>query len=349
MRSTFMNEPISLQSFNTFGLKANARHIETAKNTDELCRYWQNAQDQKLPILILGGGSNVLFTEDFNGTVIRNCISGIEITEDEQQWHIHVGAGENWHNLIKSLIEKHIYGLENLALIPGNVGSAPIQNIGAYGKELKDVCAYVDIVELSTGKVTRLTNEECQFGYRDSIFKHHYQQGYAIIAVGLVLNKHWEPILTYGDLAKLSPETVTPQIVFESVCAMRTSKLPDPALTGNAGSFFKNPIVDIKLAQRLKSKYPFCPQYVQHNGVKLAAGWLIDQCGLKGYQSGGAAVHTKQALVLINKEGKASGRDIVNLASYIRQKVFERFGVQLEPEVRFIGRHGEINAVDAIS
>ncbi|MBI6531167.1 UDP-N-acetylmuramate dehydrogenase [Proteus vulgaris] len=344
-----MKESVSLQAFNTFGLRAKAHQIETANNKDELCTYWQNAHEKKLPILILGGGSNVLFTEDFNGIVIRNCIAGVEITENEQYWSVHVGAGENWHALIEHLLEKNIYGLENLALIPGNVGSAPIQNIGAYGKELKDVCDYVDIVELSTGNISRLTNEECEFGYRDSIFKHHYQQGFAIIAVGLLLSKKWEPILTYGNLSKLSLETVTPKDVFESVCLMRTSKLPDPEITGNAGSFFKNPIVDIRIAQQLKTKYPFCPQYVQLDGVKLAAGWLIDQCGLKGHQIGGAAVHTKQALVLINKEGTATGEDIVNLAAYIRQKVSERFGVQLEPEVRFIGQYGEINAVDAIS
>lgn len=344
-----MKESVSLQAFNTFGLRAKAHQIETANNKDELCTYWQNAHEKRLPTLILGGGSNVLFTEDFNGIVIRNCIAGIEITEDEQYWSVHVGAGESWHALIEYLLEKNIYGLENLALIPGNVGSAPIQNIGAYGKELKDVCAYVDIVELSTGNISRLTNEECEFGYRDSIFKHRYQQGFAIIAVGLLLSKKWEPILTYGDLSKLSLETVTPKDVFESVCLMRTSKLPDPKVTGNAGSFFKNPIVDIRIAQQLKTEYPFCPQYVQRDGVKLAAGWLIDQCGLKGHQIGGAAVHTKQALVLINKEGSATGEDIVNLAAYIRQKVSERFGVKLEPEVRFIGKYGEINAVDAIS
>lgn len=344
-----MKESVSLQAFNTFGLRVKAHQIETANNKDELCTYWQNAHEKRLPTLILGGGSNVLFTEDFNGIVIRNCIAGIEITEDEQYWSVHVGAGECWHALIEYLLEKNIYGLENLALIPGNVGSAPIQNIGAYGKELKDVCAYVDIVELSTGNINRLTNEECEFGYRDSIFKHHYQQGFAIIAVGLLLSKKWEPILTYGDLSKLSLETVTPKDVFESVCLMRTSKLPDPKITGNAGSFFKNPIVDIRIAQQLKTEYPFCPQYVQRDGVKIAAGWLIDQCGLKGHQIGGAAVHTKQALVLINKEGTATGEDIVNLAAYIRQKVSERFGVKLEPEVRFIGQYGEINAVDAIS
>ncbi|UDN36203.1 UDP-N-acetylmuramate dehydrogenase [Proteus vulgaris] len=344
-----MKESVSLQAFNTFGLRVKAHQIETANNKDELCTYWQNAHEKRLPTLILGGGSNVLFTEDFNGIVIRNCIAGIEITEDEQYWSVHVGAGECWHALIEYLLEKNIYGLENLALIPGNVGSAPIQNIGAYGKELKDVCAYVDIVELSTGNISRLTNEECEFGYRDSIFKHHYQQGFAIIAVGLLLSKKWEPILTYGDLSKLSLETVTPKDVFESVCLMRTSKLPDPKITGNAGSFFKNPIVDIRIAQQLKTEYPFCPQYVQRDGVKIAAGWLIDQCGLKGHQIGGAAVHTKQALVLINKEGTATGEDIVNLAAYIRQKVSERFGVKLEPEVRFIGQYGEINAVDAIS
>lgn len=344
-----MKASVSLQALNTFGLDAKANQLDIAKTKDELCHYWQQAYQQELPTLILGGGSNILFIQNFDGIVIRNAISGIDIKEDDQYWHLHVGAGEHWHSLIEYLLEKHIYGLENLALIPGNVGSAPIQNIGAYGKELKDVCAYVDIVELKTGNVHRLTKEECQFGYRDSIFKHQYQEGFAIIAVGLQLNKKWEPILTYGDLAKLPLETITPKDVFEAVCLMRMSKLPDPKITGNAGSFFKNPIVDIGIAQQLKAEYPFCPQYVQEEGVKLAAGWLIEQCGLKGYQIGGAAVHIKQALVLINKEGLATGKDVVNLAAYIRQKVSERFGVYLEPEVRFIGEQGEINAVETIS
>lgn len=345
-----MNELVSLQSFNTFGLNVNAFRIETARSKDELCTYWKQALQQKLPVLILGGGSNVLFIdEDFKGLIIRNMISGIEITEDEQSWELHIGAGENWHKLIEKLLEKNIYGLENLALIPGNVGSAPIQNIGAYGKEFKDVCTYVDIIELDNGYVRRLSNKECMFGYRDSIFKHLYQQGIAIIAVGIQLSKEWKPLLTYGDLAKLSPESVTPKDIFDTVCHMRSSKLPNPEIVGNAGSFFKNPIVDKQLAQNIKDEFPLCPQYEQSDGVKLAAGWLIDQCGLKGYQIGGAAVHTKQALVLINKEKQATGQDIVKLATYIRKKVLEQFGVKLEPEVRFIGEYGEINSVDAIS
>ncbi|OAT27804.1 UDP-N-acetylmuramate dehydrogenase [Proteus myxofaciens] len=345
-----MNELVSLQSFNTFGLNVNAFKIETAHSKGELCTYWKDAIQQKLPVLILGGGSNVLFTDEaFKGIVIRNMISGIKITENEQYWDLHIGAGENWHKLIETLLEKKIYGLENLALIPGNVGSAPIQNIGAYGKEFKDVCTYVDVIELDNGHVHRLSNEECMFGYRDSIFKHQYQQGFAIIAVGIQLSKEWKPILTYGELAKLSSDSITPKDIFDKVCHMRSNKLPNPEIVGNAGSFFKNPIIDKQLAQSIKDEFPLCPQYVQSEGVKLAAGWLIDQCGLKGHQIGGAAVHTKQALVLINKENQATGEDIVKLATYIRKKVLERFGVNLEPEVRFISQYGEIDSVDAIS
>ncbi|EPQ7994521.1 UDP-N-acetylmuramate dehydrogenase, partial [Escherichia coli] len=253
------------------------------------------------------------------------------------------------HRLVKYTLQEGMPGLENLALIPGCVGSSPIQNIGAYGVELQRVCAYVDCVELATGKQVRLTAKECRFGYRDSIFKHEYQDRFAIVAVGLRLPKEWQPVLTYGDLTRLDPTTVTPQQVFNAVCHMRTTKLPDPKVNGNAGSFFKNPVVSAETAKALLAQFPTAPNYPQAGGsVKLAAGWLIDQCQLKGMQMGGAAVHRQQALVLIN-EDNAKSEDVVQLAHHVRQKVGEKFNVWLEPEVRFIGASGEVSAVETIS
>ena len=206
----------------------------------------------------------------------------------------------------------------------------------------------VDCVELATGKQVRLTAKECRFGYRDSIFKHEYQYRFAIVAVGLRLPKEWQSVLTYGDLTRLDPTTVTPQQVFDAVCHMRTTKLPDPKVNGNAGSFFKNPVVSAETANALLAQFPTAPHYPQVDGsVKLAAGWLIDQCQLKGTQIGGAAVHRQQALVLIN-EHDAKSEDVVQLAHHVRQKVGEKFNVWLEPEVRFIGASGEVSAVETI-
>lgn len=339
----------SLKSWNTFGLNAHASHVSVVGSVEELCRCWQQSTQQNEAVLLLGEGSNVLFLEDFSGQVIVNRIKGISVEETEDAWCLHVGAGENWHQLVETTLQKNLAGLENLALIPGCAGSAPIQNIGAYGVELEQVCEYVDIVSLSDGVCQRLTASECQFGYRDSVFKHRYREGYAIVAVGLRLAKHWKPVLSYGDLRNLDPITVTPQQVFDAVCHMRRSKLPDPKVTGNAGSFFKNPLVSADLAAALQIKYPNIPQYPQESGnVKLAAGWLIDQCALKGFRLGGAAVHQQQALVLINIED-ASGQDIVDLARTVRQRVADKFNVWLEPEVRFIAAQGETDAVEIIA
>ncbi|WP_436859718.1 UDP-N-acetylmuramate dehydrogenase [Citrobacter tructae] len=339
----------SLKPWNTFGIDQNANEIVCAENEQQLLNAWQSANERHQPILILGEGSNVLFLDDFHGTVIVNRIKGIEVTEQQDAWHLHVGAGENWHHLVQNTLQLGMPGLENLALIPGCVGSSPIQNIGAYGVELKQVCEYVDCVELATGKALRVSAAECRFGYRDSIFKHEYQDRFAIVAVGLRLNKQWQPVLTYGDLTRLDPETVTPRQVFDSVCHMRTTKLPDPKVNGNAGSFFKNPVVSAEAAQALLSQFPNAPHYPQaDNTVKLAAGWLIDQCELKGVTIGGAAVHRQQALVLINAS-HATSKDVVKLAHHVRTKVGEKFNVWLEPEVRFIGSAGEVNAVEIIA
>jgi len=344
-----MMDGMSVKQLNTFAIDTTAQQIATAHNEDELMAIWQAAKKRSQPILLLGGGSNVLFMDNFAGTVLLNRINGIEVQEDKNAWHLHVGAGEDWHNLVCIALERGMPGLENLALIPGRVGSAPIQNIGAYGVEVETVCEYVDLIDMNNGKKIRLSKDECRFGYRDSIFKHHYRGGYAIVAVGFVLAKNWQPVLTYGDLRRLDRDAVTPRQVFDTVCAMRREKLPDPKVTGNAGSFFKNPVVSADTANNLLLRYPQAPHYPQSDGrIKLAAGWLIDQCNLKGYCHGGAAVHEKQALVLVN-QGHATGSDIVALASHVRQCVAERFDVWLEPEVRFIGAEGEVDAIGALS
>ncbi|MBN6046735.1 UDP-N-acetylmuramate dehydrogenase [Citrobacter sp. ku-bf4] len=339
----------SLKSWNTFGIDQNANEIVCAENEQQLLNAWQSANVLHQPVLILGEGSNVLFLDVFRGTVIVNRIKGIEVKEQPDAWLLHVGAGENWHHLVQHTLQLGMPGLENLALIPGCVGSSPIQNIGAYGVELQRVCDYVDCLELATGRLRRVSGAECRFGYRDSIFKHEYQDRFAIVAVGLRLTKHWQPVLTYGDLTRLDPATVTPQQVFDSVCHMRMTKLPDPKVNGNAGSFFKNPVVAADVAQSLLSQFPNAPHYPQPDGsVKLAAGWLIDQCQLKGTRIGGAAVHRQQALVLINADN-ATSNDVIQLAHLVRTKVGEKFNVWLDPEVRFIGQTGEVNAVEIIA
>lgn len=339
----------SLKPWNTFGIDRRAKNIVRAENKQQLLDAWQGAVSEGQPVLILGEGSNVLFLDDYAGTVILNRIMGIDITEKDDAWHLHVGAGENWHELVQFTLDKGITGLENLALIPGCVGSSPIQNIGAYGVELQQVCDYVDCIELESGKEKRLSAQACCFGYRDSIFKHEYQDRYAIVGVGLRLTKSWQPVLTYGDLTRLDPATATSHDIFTSVCHMRMTKLPDPKVNGNAGSFFKNPVVSAEQAQALLALFPSAPHYPQADGsVKLAAGWLIDRCQLKGMAVGGAAVHRQQALVLVNIDNAVSD-DVVQLAHYVRQQVGAKFDVWLEPEVRFIGARGEVNAVETIA
>lgn len=342
-------ESASLKNHNTFALPVNAAHLVIANTIELMIKVWQKTQKRQEPLLVLGEGSNVLFLEDFAGTVMINQLKGIDIREEKDAWFLHVSSGENWHGLVCRTLDISIPGLENLALIPGLVGSAPIQNIGAYGIELKSVCDYVDLLDLSTGAIDRIPASDCGFGYRESIFKHHFQKGYIIVGVGFRLNKQWNPMLNYGDLAKLDPDTVTPRQVFDSVCAMRRSKLPDPKVMGNAGSFFKNPLVSSEKASELMAEYPGMPHYPQQDGqVKLAAGWLIDQCELKGHQMGGAAVHSQQALVLVNVDN-ATSQDVVALARHVRNTVAKKFDVWLEPEVRFIGKDGELNAVEVLS
>jgi UDP-N-acetylmuramate dehydrogenase len=325
---------------NTFALEVCANQVETVTTVEQLLQVWKNNSNNQ-PIMIIGQGSNTLFTEDFAGTIIVNRIKGLTVTESPTHWHLKVGAGEYWHDLVVNTINHNIPGLENLALIPGCVGSAPIQNIGAYGVEFQKVADYVELLDLSTGEMITVTDG--QYGYRESIFKQKYAYGYAVVSVGIKLPKQWVPVLTYGELRNFDPQHVTPKMIFDKVCEIRRSKLPDPNVLGNGGSFFKNPVVDKNVADKLLEKYPTMPIYPQaNNQIKLAAGWLIDQCGLKGYQIGGAAVHQQQALVLVNK-GHATAQDVVALARYIIDSVLQKFSVHLSPEIRFMGATGEID------
>ncbi|QLD33833.1 UDP-N-acetylmuramate dehydrogenase [Mannheimia varigena] len=334
----------SLTPFHTFHLPTKAAQIIEFTSVEQLLTEWQNAFHADMPILILGQGSNVLFLDDFNGVVLVNKLKGIEHREDEQFHYLHVQGGENWHELVKWTLDRNMAGLENLALIPGVAGSAPIQNIGAYGVEFERVCDFVEVLNLRTGERFTLSKAECEFGYRESVFKHQYRDEFAIISVGLKLVKAWQPVLSYGSLTQFDPQTVTPKQVFDEVCAVRSSKLPNPDEFGNAGSFFKNPVISAAQFAKIQAKFPTIPNYPQADGtVKLAAGWLIDQAELKGTQIGGAAVHTQQALVLINK-ANATGKEVAALAKTVRQKVREKFGVEIVPEVRFMGKNGEVDS-----
>jgi len=335
----------SIRHLNSFKLAVSARRLVNITSIDVLTA--------QLPIggnvLLLGGGSNMLFTQDYAGLVLYNQLRGIEITQDSDFYYLQVAGGENWHDLVITCAEQGIGGLENLALIPGTVGAAPVQNIGAYGLEFCDVCEHVEAYSLEDGRKRSFSVAECEFAYRDSLFKS--QRSYFISSVRLKLSKQWQPILAYGELkAWASSLTIapTPLQVANQVIAIRESKLPDPAIIPNVGSFFKNPLVSIEQAQVLKTLYPTMPQYPHRGLVKLAAGWLIDQLGLKGYSIGGAAVHQHQALVLINK-AQATPDDVVKLAQYIRQRVDQHFSVSLEPEVNFIDAHGYSHLDKALS
>jgi len=332
----------NLKPYTSFGVDAYAAQFVTVTTLTELKAALTIPARQRL---ILGGGSNVLFCDNFNGLVIRICLMGITVNASAVDVvSLHVAAGENWHEFVQWTLAQGYDGLENLALIPGVVGAAPVQNIGAYGVELKDFCDYVDVLDIETLTVRRYTPTECQFDYRDSIFKGELKDAVVITAVGIQLPKPWVAKINYGPLASLGAEA-SALTIFKQVCLTRQQKLPDPNKLGNAGSFFKNPIIDKAQFELIAEKHPTMPYYPAGEKVKLAAGWLIDQCNLKGYQQGGAQVHTEQALVIVNTGG-ATAHDIIMLAQHIQTTVFARFAVTLQHEVRFIGRDGETNLAE---
>lgn len=328
----------SLKSLNTFGIEVSAKYFAEAKNEDQIRLVLEDDIFKKESNLILGGGSNILFTKDFDGIVLKNCIKGVEvIKEDEKEVIVRVGAGVVWHEFVLNAIEKGWYGIENLSLIPGNVGASPMQNIGAYGVEIKEVFHELEAIHIKTGEIHYFSNSDCEFGYRESVFKNKFKGEYIISRVTYKLNKTPNFNIGYGavekELEDMGVKELTAKAVSDAIIAIRSSKLPNPKEIGNSGSFFKNPVVSADFFKTLKSEYPSAVGYpVNEQQVKLAAGWLIDTAGWKGFTKGNHGVHKKQALVLVNYGG-AKGGDIYKLSEEIMQSVFQKFGVQLEREV----------------
>jgi UDP-N-acetylmuramate dehydrogenase len=328
-----------LKKYNTFGLDHRAHYLVTIQSEAEAISVLKNLDSLKGPFFVLGQGSNILFTRDFEGTLIHPEIEGIDIAEENDD-HIIIsaGAGLIWDDFVDWTVRRGYGGLENLSFIPGMVGSTPVQNIGAYGIEIKDRIEKVRAISFTDGSVREFSNAECEFGYRDSVFKHRLKGEFLVTNVWFRLNTRPVLNLLYGSLheevEKIGSETV--ENVRQAVINIRKAKLPDPDQIGNAGSFFKNPVVDVRLSEDLRKKFSQIPVYDDPSGgKKLAAGWLIDQCGWKGKRRGDAGVHDKQALVLVNY-GNATGMQILNLSEEIRQSVSERFGISLEREVEII-------------
>jgi UDP-N-acetylmuramate dehydrogenase len=331
----------SLREHNTFGLPAVARTLVHITSDADVRRVVDHPDYGVAPKLVLGGGSNLVLTRDVDAVVLKVEIAGLRLVQERADaWIVEAGAGESWHGLVAWTIENGWPGLENLALVPGSVGAAPVQNIGAYGVELKDRFHSLDAVDLVTGRTVTLDAAACAFGYRDSVFKQAGFGGLAgksvITRVRLALPRPWQPVLGYLDLERKMAETGNSQpdahTVFDWVCAIRRAKLPDPSVIGNAGSFFKNPVVSAEQCRDIIGRDPEIVHYPMPDGsAKLAAGWLIDACGWKGKTVGHAGVYEKQALVLVNRGG-ASGAEVVTLARAIQESVYGRFGIRLEPE-----------------
>ncbi len=332
------SENISLAPLNSFGIEAFARYYTKISSVGELSNLHL---EQNLPLLVLGGGSNILFTGDFPGYVLHNDIRGIEVIhEDEEYVLVRTGAGEVWHEFVEYCIANGYAGVENLALIPGKNGASPIQNIGAYGVEVKDVFYELEAFHLIEKKVYRFSASECAFGYRDSVFKNKYRGQFMISTVTYRLSKKPAFHTTYGaitqELEKMGVQDLSIRAIGDAVVRIRRSKLPDPSVIGNAGSFFKNPEIDAAVFDKLRSAYPDIVGYALPGGnVKLAAGWMIEKAGWKGYRKGQAGVHDKQALVLVN-HGGAKGKEIYDLSEEILVSVREKFGVNLEREVNVL-------------
>ena len=334
-------ENCSIKPYSTFGIEAKARYFATVSTVEELSEVLHHIKVKGLPVLILGGGSNLLFTKDFEGLVIKIEFRGITVDiQNDETVLVTAGAGEDWDSFVSFCVENGYAGLENLSLIPGVVGTCPVQNIGAYGVEVKDTIDHVTAYDRRTGKISILTNEDCHFGYRESIFKYAAQGRYFITSVTfrLMLNPVFH--IQYGsigaELAAMGVSSLSLSAIRNAVISIRTRKLPDPLIIGNAGSFFKNPAVNAIRYKRLHDTFPGIVAYELPDGsFKLAAGWLIEQCGWKGYRKGDAGVHAHQALILVNY-GHATGIDILILATEIRTSVKAKFDIELEMEVNII-------------
>ncbi len=330
---------VPLKPYNTFGLKYTAACIATISNEKEAVEFTENIHTFPAPLLVIGEGSNILFTRDFPGTIIRVNINDIEIKEETgDEVIVSAGAGLKWDTFVEWCVNHGLNGLENLSLIPGTVGAAPVQNIGAYGVEAAETVTRVRAFEIRTGQIREFTAEECCFGYRSSVFKTIYKGRFMVLKVYFRLSRSFNPRTAYGNLKEelKARGGDSPADIREAVLAIRRRKLPDPLVTGNAGSFFKNPLIDNVTAAEMLSKYPGMPSYADPSGkTKLAAGWLIEQCGWKGKRIGDAGVHDKQALVIVNY-GKATGRELYDLSEKVRESVRAKFGISLEREVEVL-------------
>jgi UDP-N-acetylmuramate dehydrogenase len=338
----FIQENSPLLPFNTFKFNARAKYLSIIYSIGDLIDLMKSHIFATTPRLFLGGGSNILFTQDFNGLVIRNEIKGIEIVrEDDDHVTLKVGSGENWHAFVIYCVGKNYGGIENLSLIPGTIGAAPMQNIGAYGVEVKSVINEVEAIDLSNGEAKIFSNGECRFGYRESFFKHEGKDRYFISSVTLTLTKRNHQFnVSYGaikdTLAQMAVTGLSVRAISDAVISIRKSKLPDPAVIGNAGSFFKNPSIDNEQYDHLKNAYPNIPGFSEENNrTKVPAGWLIEQCGWKGKRIDNIGVHPLQALVLVHYGGD-EGKNLWKLALDIQSSVKEKFGITLQPEVNVI-------------
>ncbi|BAX81288.1 UDP-N-acetylmuramate dehydrogenase [Labilibaculum antarcticum] len=334
-----LRKNVALKNYNTFGIEANARYFFEFDTTEEIQDFLSKNDVINIQYLLLGGGSNLLFTEDFNGLVIHPMVKGIKIIEeDEDSVLVQVGANEDWDAFVGWSVENNLPGIENLSLIPGVVGAAPIQNIGAYGVEVKEVIDSVEAISIESNKKVTFNNAHCEFDYRYSVFKNEYKNQFIITHVNFRFSKQAQFKVHYGAIAKEleAYDKVNLKNIREVIIKIRESKLPDPKVLGNAGSFFKNPVVAKQEADALKAKHEDMPVYeLNETQSKLAAGWLIEQCDWKGKQIGDAGVHKDQALVIVN-HGNAKGSEILELANEIKKSVLYKFGIKLEMEVNAI-------------
>jgi UDP-N-acetylmuramate dehydrogenase len=336
-----IQQNISLKPYNTFGIDANARLYATFDSLPELESLVAYRDSNKWNLFVLGGGSNILLTKDYDGLVIKNELKGVElVNEDKDHLYVRAGAGENWHQFVMYCVSQGYAGIENLSLIPGNVGASPMQNIGAYGVEIKDVFHELEAYQLYEHQLTRFSLKDCGFGYRESVFKNKYKGLFVITSVTYRLNKLPSFNTNYGairqELDAMGIRELSIDAISKAVINIRSSKLPDPKVIGNAGSFFKNPIVSEAKFQSLEKEYPGMPSFpVEKGSVKVPAGWLIEQCGWKGFRKGDAGCYSKQALVLVNY-GSATGNEVFALSTDIIRSVDDKFGIELEREVNII-------------
>ncbi len=327
---------ISLSSFNTFGFYHNAKYFIEIKNKDQILSFLHNKTYKGENKLILGEGSNILFTKDYDGVVILNSIKGIKvIKEDDDNVYIKVGSGENWDNFVSFCVKNHYYGIENLSLIPGSVGAAPIQNIGAYGVEVKTFIESVNGIDINDLKEKKFDNKSCLFEYRSSIFKNKFKDKFFITSVDFKLNKKENFNLSYKDLNNLDKNNITIDLLRNKIIEIRNSKLPNPSELGNAGSFFKNPLVERNTIDKIKKEYIDLISFEEKKKFKIPAAWLIEKCGWKGYKNKNIGVSDKHALVLVNY-GERSGEKLKRLSDDIIKDVKNKFDLELEPEVNII-------------